>query len=115
MQTTLAAVSFALATTALSILAPSAPAVAEANRHGYVNYRNYDDGPESLAAFRAYHRNARLNATARSQSSVPSSTSIVFPIDIQTLNIKPILELPHIEYQEDEKTTGFFRFFPSKI
>jgi hypothetical protein len=74
MKTTLAAVSFALAMTASSILAPSTPAVAEANRHGYINDRNYDDGPESLAAFRAYHRNARLNATARSQSSVSSST-----------------------------------------
>ncbi len=74
MKATLAAVSFALATTALSILTPSAPAGAEVNRHGYVNYRNYDHGPESLAAFRAYHRNARLNAAARSESSVPSST-----------------------------------------
>jgi hypothetical protein len=39
---------------------------------------------------------------------------IVFPIDIRTLNVKPIVELPHIEYREDEKTTGLFRFFPSK-
>ncbi len=73
MKATLTAASFILATTALSVLTP-APAVAEANRHGYVNYRNYDDGPESLAAFRAYHRNARLNPIARSESSVPSST-----------------------------------------
>ena len=76
MRTTLAAARFALATTALSILAPSAPAVAEANHHGYVNYRNYDEGPESLAAFRAYHRNARFGAAVRSAPSVPSAAGV---------------------------------------
>lgn len=67
MKTTLTAAGFALATTALSLLLPSAPAVAEANRHGYVNYRNYDEGPESLAAFHAYHHNARLIAAGRAE------------------------------------------------
>ena len=66
MKTALATTSLALIA-ALSTLAPSAPAVAEANRHGYVNYRNYDEGPESLAAFRAYHHNARFGAAVRSE------------------------------------------------
>ncbi|MCU0807029.1 MAG: hypothetical protein MUC53_03470 [Candidatus Contendobacter sp.] len=66
------AASFALIA-ALSTLAPSAPAVAEANRHGYVNYRNYEEGPESLAAFRAYHRNARFGAAVRSEPSAPAT------------------------------------------
>ena len=39
---------------------------------------------------------------------------IVFPIDIRTLYIKEIVELLHIEYQEDEKTTELCQFFPSK-
>lgn len=73
MKTTLAVASFALATTALSILVPSAPAVAEANRHGYVNYRNYDEGPESLAAFRAYHRSARSRVAIRPEPNIPSA------------------------------------------
>ncbi len=74
MKTILAAASFALTTTALSILVPSAPAVAEANSHGYVNYRNYDEGSESLAAFRAYHR-ARSRAALQLQPEpgIPSA------------------------------------------
>jgi hypothetical protein len=45
---------FALATTVLSTLASGlAPSAAAAADYGYVNYRNYDEGPESLAAFRA--------------------------------------------------------------
>lgn len=70
MKTTLAAASFALATTALSILTPSAPAVAEANPHGYVNYRNYDEGPESVAEFRKYHDSRRSSANAQRERSV---------------------------------------------
>ena len=73
MKTTLAVAGFVLATTALSIFIPSAPAVAEANCHGYVNYRNYDEGPESLAAFRAYHHNARFGAAVRSEPSAPAT------------------------------------------
>ena len=72
MKSVIALTTFALATTALSILTPSAPAVAEANPHGYVNYRNYDEGPESLAAFRAYHR-ARSRAAIRPESGIPSA------------------------------------------
>lgn len=49
-----------------------------------------------------------------SKAGKKTAVFIVFPIDIRTLNIKPILELPHIAYQEDEKTTGLFRFFPAK-
>ena len=52
---------FALATTVLSTLAFGlAPSTAAAADYGYVNYRNYDEGPESMAAFRA-----RTNAMAR--------------------------------------------------
>ena len=58
---------------ALSTLAPSALAVAQSSQHGYVNYRNYDDGPESLAAFRAYHRSAGFRAANRSEPGAPSS------------------------------------------
>ena len=72
MKTALATTSLALIA-ALSTLAPSAPAVAEANRHGYVNYRNYDEGPESLAAFRAYHHNARFGAAVRCVPSGPAT------------------------------------------
>ena len=65
-------------TTALLILASgltlSTTALAEPFTHGsgYVNYRNYDEGPESLAAFRAYHR-ARSRAAIRPESGIPSA------------------------------------------
>ena len=56
---------FALATTVLSTLASGlAPSTAVAADYGYVNYRSYDQGPESLAAFRA-----RTNATA--ETAIP--------------------------------------------
>lgn len=49
----------ALVTTALSILVSGlVSSTAAAADYGYVNYRNYDEGSESLAAFRA-----RPNAT----------------------------------------------------
>jgi len=51
---------FALTAAVLSTLASGlAPSTAAAADYGYVNYRNYDEGPESLTAFRA-----RSNATA---------------------------------------------------
>ncbi len=51
---------FASTAAVLSTLASGlAPSTAAAADYGYVNYRNYDEGSESLAAFRA-----RTNATA---------------------------------------------------
>ncbi|HHW78699.1 MAG: hypothetical protein IPK64_21530 [bacterium] len=65
MKSVIALTTFALATTALSILASGlAPSAAVAADYGYVNYRNYDEGPESLAAFRARANRAHSNATA---------------------------------------------------
>jgi hypothetical protein len=72
MKPILAAASLTLIA-ALSTLAPSTLAVAQSSQHGYVNYRNYDDGPESLAAFRAYHRSAGFRAANRSEPGAPSS------------------------------------------
>lgn len=57
---------FALTAAILSTLASGlAPSTAAAADYGYVNYRNYDKGPESLAAFRA-----RTNSTVG--TAIPS-------------------------------------------
>ena len=62
---------FALTAAVLSTLASGlAPSTAAAADYGYVNYRNYDKGPESLTAFRA-----RTNATAGTATPGAVSTT----------------------------------------
>lgn len=71
MKSVIALTTFALATTALSILASGlAPSAAVAADYGYVNYRNYDEGPESVAEFRKYHDSRRSSANAQRERSV---------------------------------------------
>ncbi len=63
-------------TTALLILASGltlgTTALAEPFTHGsgYVNYRNYDEGPESVAEFRKYHDSRRSSANTQRERSV---------------------------------------------